>query len=223
MVSPGMSSSPSASGRLERLRIITWADGAQHVIEQPEPVYSLTGAANPEFVTPTVRFGYTSLVTPTSTIEYDVATRCPAVVKQQPVLGGYDPEQYLTERLWARAPDGTEVPISLVCRRDVAPRRTAPCLLYGYGAYEITIDPTFSSLRLNLLERGFVFAIAHIRGGGELGPQVVRGGQAAEQAQHLHRLHRLRRAPDRQGYTRPTAWPSGAARAAGCSWGRSPT
>jgi oligopeptidase B len=108
-------------------------------------------------------------VTPSSTIEYDVATRGRAVVKQQVVLGGYDAEAYLTERLWARAADGTEVPISLVCRRDVARDGSAPCLLYGYGAYEITIDPTFSSLRLNLLERGFVFAIAHIRGGGELG------------------------------------------------------
>ncbi len=116
-----------------------------------------------------MRFGYTSLVTPSSTIEYDVGTGARRIVKQQPVLGGYDPERYVTERLWAPAPDGVEVPISLVSRRDVARDGSAPCVLYGYGAYEITIDPTFSSLRLNLLERGFVFAIAHIRGGGELG------------------------------------------------------
>jgi oligopeptidase B len=165
---------------LERLRIITWADGAQHVIDQPEPAYSLTGAANPEFVTPTLRFGYTSLVTPSSTIEYDVATRTRGLVKQQPVLGGYDPEQYLTERLWAPAPDGTEVPISLVCRRDVPRDGSAPCVLYGYGAYEITIDPTFSSPRLNLLERGFVFAIAHVRGGGELGRTWYEQGRLLE-------------------------------------------
>jgi oligopeptidase B len=162
---------------LERLRIIAWADGAHHVIEQPEPVYSLSGASNPEFASSTVRFGYTSLVTPSSTIEYDIATRDRHVVKQQPVLGGYDPDRYLTERLWARAPDGTEVPISLVCRRDVPRDGSAPCLLYGYGAYEITIDPTFSSLRLNLLERGFVFAIAHVRGGGELGRKWYEGGR----------------------------------------------
>jgi oligopeptidase B len=162
---------------LERLRIITWVDGAQHVIEQPEPVYSLTGAANPEFASPTLRFGYTSLVTPGSTIEYDVAGRTRQVIKQQPVLGGYDSDQYLTERLWARAADGTEVPISLVCRRDVPRDGSAPCVLYGYGAYEITIDPTFSSLRLNLLERGFVFAIAHIRGGGELGRKWYEDGR----------------------------------------------
>ena len=162
---------------LERLRIITWADGAEQVIEQPEPVYSLSGASNPEFSSSTVRFGYTSLVTPSSIIEYDIATRSRQVVKQQQVLGGFDSEQYLTERLWARAADGTEVPISLVCRRDVPRDGSAPCLLYGYGAYEITIDPTFSSLRLNLLERGFVFAIAHIRGGGELGRKWYEDGK----------------------------------------------
>jgi oligopeptidase B len=162
---------------LERLRIITWSDGVQHVIEQPEPVYSLSGASNPEFSTSTVRFGYTSLVTPSSTIEYEIATRSRQVIKQQQVLGGYDSGQYLTERLWARAADGTEVPISLVCRRDLPRDGSAPCLLYGYGAYEITIDPTFSSLRLNLLERGFVFAIAHIRGGGELGRKWYEDGK----------------------------------------------
>ncbi len=167
---------------LERLRIITWADGAEQVIEQPEPVYSLSGASNPEFSSSTVRFGYTSLVTPSSIIEYDIATRSRQVVKQQQVLGGFDSEQYLTERLWAWAADGTEVPISLVCRRDVPRDGSAPCLLYGYGAYEITIDPTFSSLRLNLLERGFVFAIAHIRGGGELGRKWYEDGKLLHKA-----------------------------------------
>jgi oligopeptidase B len=154
---------------LERLRIITWAGGPPQVIDQPEAAYSLSGSSNPEFASSKVRFGYTSLVTPSSTIEYDVGTGERRTVKRQPVLGGYDPERYVTERLWARAPDGVEVPISLVSRRDVPRDGSAPCVLYGYGAYEITIDPTFSSLRLNLLERGFVFAIAHIRGGGELG------------------------------------------------------
>jgi oligopeptidase B len=154
---------------LEQVRVISLADGGEHVIAQPEPVYSLSGSGNPEFDTADVRFGYTSLVTPASAIEYDMTTRSRRVVKQQPVLGGYKPDRFETSRLWATAPDGVKVPISIVRRRDLAPGRGSPCLLYGYGAYEVTIDPVFSSLRLNLLERGFVFAIAHVRGGGELG------------------------------------------------------
>ncbi len=154
---------------LPRLRVLTWADGAISEIGQPEPVYSLVGAVNADFDSPVVRFGYTSLVTPPSTVEYEVGTGKRSVVKQQPVLGGYDPEIYATERLWATAADGVKVPVSVVHRRDMPRDGSAPCLLYGYGAYEVTIDPAFSSLRLNLLERGFTFAIAHVRGGGELG------------------------------------------------------
>jgi oligopeptidase B len=162
---------------LERLLIIRVADGDQHVIEQPEPVYSLTGAANPEFDSTVLRFGYTSLTTPVSAIEYDLEARIRTTVKQQPVLGGYDSSAYETARLWASAPDGVKVPISLVHRRGLALDGAAPCLLYGYGAYEISIDPTFSTLRLNLLDRGFVFAIAHIRGGGELGRRWYEDGK----------------------------------------------
>ncbi len=162
---------------LERLRILRLADGSDHVVQQPEPVYSLTGAANPEFDTTALRFGYTSLVTPASAIEYDMETGGRTVVKQQPVLGGFDPDDYETVRLWAPALDGVKVPISLVHRRDLVRNGEAPCLLYGYGAYEVTIDPTFSSLRLNLLDRGFVFAIAHVRGGGELGRRWYEDGK----------------------------------------------
>jgi oligopeptidase B len=154
---------------LEQMRVISLADGNEHLVVQPEPVYSLSGSGNPEFDAVDVRFGYTSLVTPSSTIEYDMTARRRRVVKQQPVLGGYEPDRFETSRLWATAPDGVKVPISIVRRRDLAPDNGSPCLLYGYGAYEVTIDPVFSSLRLNLLERGFVFAIAHVRGGGELG------------------------------------------------------
>ncbi len=154
---------------LERIRIVDLQTGDQHVVEQPEPVYATGGGVNAEFDTQLFRFTYTSLVSPPSTVDYELATRRRMVVKTQPVLGGYDASAYRSERLWATAPDGTRVPISLVARADVALDGRAPCLLYGYGAYEIPIDPTFSAARLNLLERGFVFAIAHIRGGGELG------------------------------------------------------
>jgi oligopeptidase B len=154
---------------LERIRIVELQTGDQHVVPQPEPVYATGGGLNAEFDAELFRFSYTSLVSPPSTVDYELATRRRTVVKTQAVLGGYDPSEYHSERLWATAPDGTRVPISLVARSDVTLDGRAPCLLYGYGAYEIPIDPTFSAARLNLLERGFVFAIAHIRGGGELG------------------------------------------------------
>ena len=154
---------------LERIRIVHLQSGDQHVVAQPEPVYATGGGVNPEFDSELFRFTYTSLVSPPSTVDYELGPRRRTVVKTQTVLGGYDPSAYRSERLWATAPDGTRVPISLVARSDVALDGGAPCLLYGYGAYEIPIDPTFSAARLNLLERGFVFAIAHIRGGGELG------------------------------------------------------
>jgi oligopeptidase B len=107
------------------------------------------------------------MVTPSSVFDYDMDTRERVLLKQQPVLGGYDPEQYVTARSWATAGDGTRIPISIVHRRDRAPG--GPGFLYGYGSYEASMDPSFSSIRLSLLDRGFVYAIAHIRGGGEMG------------------------------------------------------
>ena len=162
---------------LERIRVLGLAAGTDFVVDQPEPVYSLGGGANLEWEATTLRFGYTSLVTPSSSIEYDMDNRARLVVKQQEVLGGYQPERFHTERLWATAPDGVAVPISLVMRNDLPRDGSNPCLLYGYGAYEISIDPTFSSSRLSLLERGFVFAIAHVRGGGELGRRWYEDGK----------------------------------------------
>jgi oligopeptidase B len=170
---------------LERLRILTLRsdtdDGTSvaddHTIIQPDPVYSLGGGANAEFDATLFRFGYTSLVAPPSAIDYHVVTHARTVVRTQPVRGGYRPEDYITERIWATASDGTKVPISLVAPKDQPLDGSAPCLLYGYGSYEITIDPTFSAARLNLLERGFTFAIAHIRGGGELGREWYEQGK----------------------------------------------
>jgi oligopeptidase B len=153
---------------LERLRVIDRV-GNDRTVEQPEPVYSLLGEANLEWQTELYRFGYTSLVTPRSAVEFDVNSLSRTPIWTQMVLGGYDPDRYLTERLWAPAPDGTKIPISIVAPRDRPPGPGLPCLLYGYGAYEVTIDPTFSVTRLSLLERGACFAIAHVRGGGELG------------------------------------------------------
>lgn len=135
------------------------------------------GGPNPEFGSTTLRFDYSSLVTPRSIYDIDMGSGRTVLRKQQPVLGGYDPAAYATERLWATAPDGIRVPMSVVYRRDTPLDGTAPCLLYGYGAYEHSIDPVFSTFRLSLLERGFIFAIAHVRGGGELGRRWYEDGK----------------------------------------------
>jgi oligopeptidase B len=162
---------------LRRIRVMRLDSGDVHTIEQPEEVYTAGGGANPEFTSTTLRYGYTSMVTPPSVFDYDMNERTRELVKQQPVLGGYDQAEYTSGRLWATAPDGERVPISFVHRKGVALDGTAPCLLYGYGSYESSVDPNFSPLRLNLLERGFVFAIAHIRGGGEMGRRWYDNGK----------------------------------------------
>ncbi len=156
-------------GGLEQFRVIDIGDRSEHVIPQPEPAYTLGGEAVPEWDTDLFRFSYSSLVSPPSSIEYDMSGRSRRVVKRSTVGGGFDPGAYRTERILATAPDGAQVPVSLVCPAGYALDGSAPCLLYGYGSYEVPIDPAFSMTRLNLLERGFVFAIAHVRGGGELG------------------------------------------------------
>ncbi len=155
---------------LERIRVLDLDDpGASHIIEMPDPVYSVWSGANLEFDTATLRYDYTSLVLPVSSYDYDLTTRASTLVKRQQVLGGYDPSSYTSARLWATASDGAQIPISLVHRNDVTLDASAPAVLYGYGSYEISIEPSFSSVRLSLLDRGFVYAIAHIRGGGEMG------------------------------------------------------
>jgi len=167
------------AGGLERLCVQPIAGGEPHTIAMPDPVYSAWVGANLEFATTTLRFGYTSLVTPPSSYDYDVETRVATLVKRQPVGGGYDPEAYETYRVWAPAPDGTQIPISIVHRRGLPRDCAAPLLLYGYGSYEASIDPAFSSARLSLLERGFAWAVAHVRGGGEMGRQWYEDGKLA--------------------------------------------
>jgi oligopeptidase B len=164
-------------GGLEQLRVRDLATGDEHVVEMPEAVHTVWAGENPEYDTTALRYGYTSLVRPTSAFDYDLATRTSTLVKETPVLGGYDSGRFTSARLWATAPDGTKVPMSVVHRKDVALDGTAPALLYGYGSYEYPVDPTFSSIRLSLLDRGFVFAIAHIRGGGELGRHWYEDGK----------------------------------------------
>lgn len=135
-----------------------------------EDLFTVGTSGNPDWTQPTVRLGYTSFVTPSTVYDYVVATGELRMLKQQPVLGGYDPTLFEQRREWATAADGTRVPISLVFRRDlVTPGQPAPTVLYGYGSYEHSVDPGFGISRLSLLDRGMIFAIAHVRGGGELG------------------------------------------------------
>ena len=164
---------------VRRLSVLHLETGEAYVIDQPEAVsrVGLPEDDNPEFDTATLRYTYTSLVTPTSVYDYDLNTRERRLRKQEPVLGGYDPSDYLTERLWATASDGTRVPISLVARTGIPLDGSAPCVLYGYGSYEASADPRFSSLRLSLLDRGFVWAIGHVRGGGEMGRAWYEAGK----------------------------------------------
>jgi oligopeptidase B len=152
-----------------QIRVCDPATGEGELLDMDEDVYAAGIAGNPLFETRTLRFVYASLTTPTQVIDLDLETGERRLLKQQPVRGGYDRDRFVSWREWATAPDGTEVPISLVRRADVPLDGTAPCLLYGYGSYEISIDPGFSPARLSLLERGMVFAIAHVRGGGEMG------------------------------------------------------
>jgi len=157
---------------MTQVRIVPLTDdgyGEGYLVGFDEPIYTVGPGGNPEFEQPTVRLGYTSLVTPASVYDYDVRTGELMLRKQMPVLGGYDPDDYEQHREWATAGDGTQVPISLVCRRDTPRDGSAPMVLYGYGSYEISSDPAFGIPRLSLLDRGVVFAIAHVRGGGEMG------------------------------------------------------
>ncbi|HLJ45158.1 MAG TPA: S9 family peptidase [Bryobacteraceae bacterium] len=155
---------------LPKMRVCRAANFADHhYIEFPEPAYSAFGNGNPEFRTTVFRYTYTSLVTPWSVFDYHMDTRERELKKQTEVLGGYAQSQYVSERIFALAPDETPIPMSVVYRKDTPRDGSAPMMLYGYGSYGASMDPGFSSDRLSLLDRGFVYAIAHIRGGGELG------------------------------------------------------
>jgi oligopeptidase B len=161
---------------LRRIRVLDLATGGTHLVPFPEPVYTVWPHENPEFDTTVLRFGYTSMVTPASVIEYDLAARTWTVRKETPVLG-YDRSGYRSERIFATAPDGARIPVSLAYRLPFAPDGSRPLLLNGYGAYGVCYDPGFSSNLLSLLDRGFVVAIAHVRGGEELGRAWYEAGK----------------------------------------------
>lgn len=154
---------------LVKLRVIKWKDNSEHDINFGEPAYLAYLAYNPEFNTDVLRYGYTSLTTPNSTFDYNMVSKQKKLLKQQEVLGGFDPNNYQSERMFVTARDGAKVPLSMVYRKSMKKDGTAPLLLYAYGSYGYSMDAYFSSPRLSLLDRGFVFAIAHVRGGQEMG------------------------------------------------------
>lgn len=156
-------------GGLRGVRIIDLSDGTSHRVAFDEPAYSIELDDNPEFDTQKLRFTYESLLTPKSVFDYDMRGRTRDLRKRNEVLGGYDRSNYVSERVWATAEDGAKIPISLFFRKGLERNGRNPLLLNGYGAYGICEDPEFRSNRLSLVDRGFVWAVAHIRGGGEMG------------------------------------------------------
>jgi len=164
-------------GGLNYLRVIDMKTKQSHRIQMAESDYALFLGTNPEFNTSTVRFNYQSMITPSSIYDYDMNTRERKLLKQQPVLGDFSSKNYESKRVWAVARDGTKVPISLVYKKGVAFDGKAPMLLYAYGSYGASMAPTFSSNRVSLLDRGVIYALAYIRGGGEMGEEWRQQGR----------------------------------------------
>ncbi len=154
---------------LTQIHIIITKDNVSHYLAFDEPAYTSSTAYTPDYNSDVIRFNYTSLITPSSVYDYNMVTKEKKLMKQQEVVGGYNKEDYITERLFATAKDGTKIPISIVYKKGFAKDGNAPLHLYGYGSYGASMDAGFNSTRLSMLNRGFAFAIAHIRGGQEMG------------------------------------------------------
>jgi oligopeptidase B len=162
---------------LNSLRIMNIKDGNEHYIDFGEETYTAAINMNPASETDTLRYSYSSLTTPNSIIDYNMVTREKKIMKEDVVLGGFDKNNYESQRLWAKAADGTMIPLSIVYRKGFVPDGKAPLLLYAYGSYGISTDPSFRSSIISLLDRGFVYGIAHIRGGSEMGRQWYEDGK----------------------------------------------
>ncbi len=165
------------SNALTHIRILDQKTGEEHYLQFKEPAYVAYTSTNPEFNTNLLRFVYSSLTTPFSTIDYNMDDRTREVKKQQEVVGGHNPDDYTTERVFADARDGTKIPMSIVYKNSTVKSSSTPLLQYAYGSYGSSTDPWFSSVRLSLLDRGFIYAIAHIRGGQEMGRQWYEDGK----------------------------------------------
>jgi oligopeptidase B len=188
---------------LTQIRIVPWSGEPAHYLQFDEPAYRADSGVNLQFDTSTLRFEYASMKTPLSIYDYDMNTRLRTLLKWEEVLGGFDPERYRTERLYAPAADGTLVPISLLYRENVVRNGDNPLLLYGYGAYGFSIDASFSSPRLSLVDRGFVYAIAHVRGGQELGRRWYEDGKLLKKKNTFNDFIACAEFLVRERFTRP--------------------
>jgi oligopeptidase B len=162
---------------LSQLVIMDRKTGNKEFLKFDEPDYTVYPSGNPEYNTDNFRFGYTSMITPSTQYEQNLKTGARKILKQQEVLGGYNKNEYTTERVFATAKDGTKIPISIVYKKGIIKNGKNPTLLYAYGSYGNSSDATFSSSRLSLLNRGFVYALTHVRGGQEMGRQWYEDGK----------------------------------------------
>jgi len=184
---------------LVQLRVRPWSGKGEYYLDFGEPAYLAFVSVNREFDTPLLRYVYTSLTTPSSTYDYDMRTKQKTLLKRDQILGGFDPSNYVTERFYTTARDGARVPVSIVYRKGIA--RPAPLLLTGYGSYGSSSDPSFSSDRLSLLDRGFAFAIAHIRGGSEMGRAWYENGRQLQKKNTFNDFVDVADDLIRRGYT----------------------
>jgi oligopeptidase B len=191
------------SDGLQRLEVLDCRSGELHVVDQPDAAYTAYAGSNPVYNSAVMRFFYTSLTAPWSALDYDMDTRKRTLVKEQPVPG-YDRNDYVTDRVWATSHDGVRVPMSVVHRRGLVRDGSNPALLYGYGAYEIPSDPMFDATRLSLLDRGFVYAIAHVRGGGEMGREWYEDGKFLHKANTFEDFIACAKELIAEGYTSPS-------------------
>jgi oligopeptidase B len=185
------------------MRIVPWDGSDEHALDFGEPTYSVSFGTNYELDTAVLRYQYTSLTTPDSVFDYDMASREKTLLKQDEILGDFDSQDYVSERLWAPAEDGTKVPVSIVYKRGLEKNGSAPLLLYGYGSYGYSRDASFGVNRLSLLERGFVYAIAHIRGGQEMGREWYEDGKLLKKKNTFTDFVDCGRFLVAEGYTTP--------------------
>jgi oligopeptidase B len=191
------------SDALRKIRIRPWNGGKEYFITADEPAYTASLGQNAEIDTRVVRYEYSSLTTPTTTYDYDTASGERQLVKRRPVLGDYDPANYRTELLWAPARDGTRIPVSVVYRKGTKLQGQAPLLQYGYGSYGSSLDPEFSVTELPLLDRGFVYANAHIRGGQEMGRRWYDDGKLLKKVNTFTDFIDVTRFLVKEGYADP--------------------
>lgn len=189
---------------LTQLRIIDQTSKEEHYLDFGEPTYMAYISTNREFNTDVLRFGYGSMTTPNSTYDYNMKTHEKTLMKQQEVLGGFNSEDYQTERLWAKAEDGTQIPISIVYKKELLKKDGSnPMMVYAYGSYGASMDPYFSSVRLSLLDRGFVYALAHVRGGQELGRYWYEDGKKLNKKNTFTDFIACTEFLQREGYSSP--------------------